>query len=244
MEKNSTFGSFNWEIDPFDSEILERKTCKILDFFPSDAMRLAEQMIESLSSDNIEYATYKLQLPNMNTVQSLEAKGFKIVDVSIKLGANNINLPEATNGNIREATESDILSLQKLASSAFSGTRYYNDPLIKDKASSIYSEWIRNSILKIAADHVLIWEEQGQACGFVAFKNDGRILLIAVDENQRGKGVGKSLVKAALSALSSTGVTSYTVETQLTNTPAIRTYLSCGFNIASSYLTLRWAPLG
>jgi dTDP-4-amino-4,6-dideoxy-D-galactose acyltransferase len=57
--------------------------------------------------------------------------------------------------------------------------------------------------------------------------------LLAVDENQRGKAIGKKLVGAALAYFRDNKVTSVEVVTQKANNAACRFYETCGFKIKS-----------
>ncbi|MSU26091.1 MAG: GNAT family N-acetyltransferase [Candidatus Levybacteria bacterium] len=240
----SSSGSFSWNFDSFDSEILEKKTAKILTFSPNnneDDMRaLGQELVDSLLKENVEYVIYKIAPTNFSTIHLLEDLGFRIIDGSLKLISTDLDGQE--NKNITTAHSEDLISLQKLASESFSQTRYYNDPLVsKDNANKIYREWIKNSLSGEAADMVLIWKEADSVCGFLTLDKNGRIILIAVDKNQRGKGIGKALVKSALAQFKKWGITESTIETQMTNMLALKTYHSCGFKIIESYLTFRWS---
>lgn len=241
---NSNNGSFSWDIDSFDSEILQKKTAKILSFSPNnnrDSLRaLGQELIDSFSKENIEYVTYKIVPTDFSVVHLLEDLGFRIIDGSLKLISTDLDGQE--NKNITTAHSEDLISLQKLASESFSQTRYYNDPTIsKEIADRIYSEWITNSLSGEVADMVLVWKEEEVLCGFLTLDKNGRIILIAVDKNQRGKGIGKALVKSALAQFKKWGITESTIETQMTNMLALKTYHSCGFKIIESYLTFRWS---
>jgi dTDP-4-amino-4,6-dideoxy-D-galactose acyltransferase len=64
-------------------------------------------------------------------------------------------------------------------------------------------------------------------------ENSGSIGLIAVDENQRGKAIGKKLIGAGLQYFYDHKITSVDVVTQKSNYLACRFYESCGFKIKS-----------
>lgn len=242
-----TKDTFTWEYDKFDSEILERRVAKITSLDSQGGItqrkNLVKILIESLKKKDIEYATYRIRASEFLTIHALEEYGFRLVDGIISL-EQFLREPEKTvERTIRKASSGDIESLQRLASETFSGTRFYNDPLIKKhQADKIYSEWIKNSVEGRAADMVFLWEEGEGPVGFVTLrKTGGSIILIAVSRKHQGKGIGKALVKVALNQFLKWGLEKATVETQMTNVAALRFYLSCGYKIVNAYFTLRWS---
>lgn len=98
----------------------------------------------------------------------------------------------------------------------------------------LYIEWIEKSVSKILSNEVLIYQEYKEILGFVTLSfhdNTGSIGLIAVDENQRGKAIGKNLIGAALLYFKNKKVTHVEVVTQKANNIACRFYESRGFKI-------------
>lgn len=238
---SSDLGSFSWEYLSWDSGILERKTAKIVSFEPKgDPRSLITELIVSLKKGKIEYATFRVNASNFFVIHGLEDSGFKIVDGYLELECEIKDVLDSSS-NIRLAKKDDLEELQQIASSSFSKTRFYNDPLIKkSQADKIYSEWIKNSILGKMADMVLTWDEKGKLFGFVTIKKNGNVTLIAVSKDAQGMGIGKHLVMAALSQFKKWNVLKSTIETQMTNIQALRVYQSCGYKIKDSFLTFRW----
>lgn len=248
LKQSSSLGVFSWQYQDFDSKILERNVAKIHYIKARDdgneRRKLIRQLIANLKENKIEYATYRIKASDFLTIHALEDEGFRLVDGCIKLETEILELRDKTPQNIRNAEEKDIPQLKRLASCVFSQTRFYNDPLIKkSQADTIYSEWIKNSILGNAADAVLIWEDENLPRGFITLGKDGTIILIAVDVKQQGKGIGKWLIKSASSQFKNFGVKSSTVETQMTNAQALRLYQACGYKIVDAYLTFRWSSI-
>ncbi len=241
-KKSSPFGNFSWEYQPWDTEILERKTAKILSFQPKGAPKsLAEELTSSLAKEKIEYAIFRVNASYFPTIHALEDAGFKLVDGYLELECE-VKEGESLPTNVRKAKNEDLEQLQAIAARSFSKTRFYNDPLIKkSQGDKIYSEWIKNSILGKMADMVLVWEEGKSLLGFVTIRKNGNLTLISVSKNAQGKGIGKLLVKAALNQFKKWGISKSTIETQMTNISALRAYQSCGYKIADSYLTFRWS---
>lgn len=235
---------YSLEESSFDTEILERKTAKLVILREqknsSQNIELAKTIIEDFKKRKLEYVTTRIKASDFSTIHALESQGFRLVDGYLILEANVGN--EKSSENIREGTLKDLESLQGIAGSSFSQTRFYNDPQIKKyQADKIYSEWIKNSVLKKNADLVLVWTENSRICGFTTIRKNGNIVLIAVSREKQGRGIGKLLVKAALKKFSEWGVKTSSIETQMTNISALRTYMSCGYKITASYLTFRWS---
>ena len=100
----------------------------------------------------------------------------------------------------------------------------------------LYMEWIGKSVSKELADEVLIYSEDDEILGFITLskKNSkGSIGLIAVDENQRGKAIGKKLIGRGLLYFKENNIAEIDVVTQKANSVACRFYETCGFRIKS-----------
>ncbi len=99
----------------------------------------------------------------------------------------------------------------------------------------LYSTWITRSVNREIAKEVFGYFENGKLLGFITYghKNgSGDIGLLAVADGQRGKGIGKKLVKKVMEATRSDGFSSLQVATQGLNTNAISFYKNCGFEVA------------
>ncbi len=131
-------------------------------------------------------------------------------------------------------------SLEQLKSLALQSgvySRFRTDPGFRNNEfEKLYLEWIEKSVNKILSSEVLIYKESQEILGFITLviHNDiGSIGLIAVDENQRGKAIGKKLVNAAFHYFNDRKIQEIEVVTQKANYMACRFYESCGFEIKS-----------
>lgn len=104
-----------------------------------------------------------------------------------------------------------------------------------DAFKSLYETWIERSTRHELADIVLIASNvEDKIIGFVtvATTNEGfQIGLIATDEAQRGKGVGRLLMDAAHTWMRDRGGGAANVVTQVCNIPACRLYERCGYRV-------------
>lgn len=243
ISQTSSHGSFSWKKDAFDSEMLNMSVAKVLSFQPTSnhTNTLSEELITDLNKHHIEYAVYRVNARSFPIIHSLEKSGWLLIDGYIAL---DIKLKEEFPQNsefIRIAKESDVPLLQSLARNSFLYNRYYNDSLIpKHQADEIYAQWIKNSVINRLADCILVWSEDQKIYGFITLKKDGDLVLIAVDKTKQGHKIGRYLVQAALNQCIKWKLNKATIETQMTNIPALRSFQSAGFRITDSLLTFRW----
>ena len=128
--------------------------------------------------------------------------------------------------------------LKSLALQSGIYSRFRTDPGFRNNEfEKLYFEWIEKSVNKTLSSEVLIYKEDKEILGFVSLmihNNIGAIGLIAVDENQRGKAIGKKLVNAAFAYFNDRKIIEIEVVTQKANDMACRFYKSCGFEIKST----------
>jgi dTDP-4-amino-4,6-dideoxy-D-galactose acyltransferase len=227
---------YSWKLQDFDTNLFGFKTAKIISLTDESVVEL----LGELKGKNIVYATYRLKASDFSSIHALEKNGFLLVDGTLALELSEYKADESSE-NIRLAELNDISALRQLAGNVFSGTRFYVDPVIlKEKADELYATWIENAVKGIAADSVLIWEENEKILGFVTLQKKGHIDLIAVSKDAQGKGIGRKLVQATFKYFKDWGVKTIALETQTTNIAALRTYQACGFKITNAFLTYRW----
>lgn len=238
---------YSWKPLAFDTEILGFKTAKIerIDSTdPNTAGEIVKQLIADLRQNNIEYASYRLPAENTAVIHALEQQGFVLVDAMLgleKILDQSIQVHDTY--PIRPAKINDLKQLSDMVRGLFLQTRFYQDPIIPTaKADIIYQKWVENSVRGSQADHVLVWEENGRILGFITLKNTGHIPLVAVAKDAQGRGIARHLLSSAEEHFIKMNLSKAYIETQISNIPAIRAYLSSGFKPISSSLTLRWIP--
>ncbi len=243
----SQMGSFSWRKDLFDSQILSMSVAKIIDFeaSPNNQRNLVSELTASFQKHAITYAVYRFPAHHFSTIHALEENHWLLVDGSIHLDLKLTKQPFDIPANIRRATSEDVTSLQNIARISFIFNRYYNDPLIsKTAANEIYAEWIKNSMNNHLADAVFVYFENEKLYGFSTLKKDGDIVLVAVTPQQQNRSIGRHLVATAINQCIRWNLHTATIETQLTNLPALRSFQSTGFKIKESFLTFRWSIEG
>lgn len=124
----------------------------------------------------------------------------------------------------------DLLKIV-LETGAFS--RFNTDPNIgRSKYEELYSIWIEKSLTKELADEVFFYILNNVIVGYLTLQisiNQVLIKLIGVDQLQRGKGIGKELLKKAVSIGLEYKCNTLEVATQYSNKPACLFYENFGF---------------
>lgn len=243
---------YSWKEDKFDWGIFGFKVAKITKIDSSGSYQALTKRIEGLINEliknKVSYATHRASSNNFQMIHALEQAGFILVDglISLSLDLSSFE-PEKKGleasqpgGLLREAKNSDFAQLKKITTNLYSGTRITNDPRTKPHANKYYIEWIENSVNGDAADSVLVWEEDNRILGYVTLQKKGQIPLIGVSEKARGKGIGRSLLHASFARFKKWGVETISIDTQMGNIPALRSYQGVGFKIVDSHLTFRW----
>lgn len=184
------------------------------------------------------------------TVRMAEETGFRFVDIRVTL---NRMLDAVPNGRgsawtgIRAVRPSDVAGLKEIATAVYKDSRFYFDTGFPPaKADALYAAWIERSCEGSGlADATLVAEGDERAEGYITVKMAtpalGRIGLVGVHAEHRGKGVGKALIRAAIEWFRAGGAREVEVVTQGRNVAAQRLYQGCGFRTRSVRLWYhRW----
>lgn len=169
------------------------------------------------------------------TAAAAEAVGFRPVDTRMTLQrpAGTTQDSERLGGvHVRLASTSDRDRIAELARSAHTDTRFFFDPRFpRDRAAELYERWAYRGFDE-AGRHLFVAEHEDEILGYLMVTDDPpSIDLIAVAEGARGKGVGASLVDAAVERFPAA---SLQVVTQARNVPALRLYEAGGFRATAT----------
>jgi TDP-D-fucosamine acetyltransferase len=166
---------------------------------------------------------------------------FKFVDVRVQLSLE-IGAPNASKvqeSRARTTRESDIATLRAIARGAHQDSRFFFDTNFpRARAEDLFATWIAKDCAG-RADKVLTVERGSSGplgyitCNLSKDSNTGRIGLVGVASEFRGKGVGKTLISEALQWFYSVGAQKIAVVTQMRNVAAQRVYQRAGFRTES-----------
>lgn len=186
-------------------------------------------------------------------IQRLEARGGRLCDALLTLTSSAVTVvPSASNSGsaadllVRQAAPEDATALDALSHATFRGfqSHWHQDGrLAPDLADLLYVRWSID-LLRTATDRHPLLVAVSAADGIVGFLavnagDDGRwhVPLTGVHPNARGRRVLPALLQAAVHHVASKGGAALEYETQLTNLPALRAVVRCGFVPTSSRMT-------
>lgn len=122
----------------------------------------------------------------------------------------------------------------KIAENAFEVSQFMNDPYLpREKARCIYADITRNAFGKPGRFFAVVKSEE-DVMGYLLFSINHSLLmatieLLAIDQEHKGNGIGKLLVRSIENYVSSIGMETIKVGTQVANVGALNFYTSYGF---------------
>lgn len=157
------------------------------------------------------------------------------ITYSLKLAED---FSENGSDDIFEFQDQDEQMENRLISLSFqAGTfsRFRRDPKLNpDQFERLYSIWVKNSLNGIMADQVYVYKKDGEIKGFITLRTKtgfGEIVLIGVDQGERGSNIGTGLLNKAKSFFHGQGIFYIRVVTQKNNVPACKFYEKNGFTV-------------
>ncbi len=123
----------------------------------------------------------------------------------------------------------------QIAETSFKFSRFLNDPYLPlERARRIYGDITKKAFGK-AGRFFVVFKITEVVAGFLLFSINGQassstIELIAIDPNQKGRGIGRSLIKSMEHYMNRMEIETIKVGTQLDNTSALKFYTLNGFN--------------
>jgi ribosomal protein S18 acetylase RimI-like enzyme len=170
--------------------------------------------------------------------RAIEA-GFRPVDVRVDLDRSEPGapVPSGEEEPADLATEAELPDLLRLARFAFTESRFYRDENFPPgKAEELFARWTERGVREPGFFTVIRWHERSPA-GFLTGRlvddGSGRIDLVAVSDELRGRGIGAQLLAAGLGEFRRRGCRAVSVATQGSNIAAQRLYQAHGFRTRS-----------
>lgn len=220
--------------------------------------RLSPEALESADrwclESGIQCLYFLARADDAATVRLAERGGFHLVDIRVTLAhAGQLPAKRAADppapGAVREARPGDIPALEEIAKRAHRNTRFFSDPNFPvDRAEALYAAWIRRECEGHAQKVLVAVLAEDRPAGYVSCHLEtsggrGQIGLVAVAREAAGRGVGSSLILAALEWFASRGARDVVVVTQGNNLAAQRLYERHGFLARELQLWFhKWYP--
>jgi dTDP-4-amino-4,6-dideoxy-D-galactose acyltransferase len=227
------------ELLPWDTEFFHRRIGRVC----ADTLRpeLAVQIDKWSQNNRIQGLYFLSRADDPVTLLTAGQRGFGLVDIRLTFERKVVSLPDPACSDlpagisIRPAVPEDLAGLQTIARMAHTTTRFFNDPNFpRERVEHLYSTWIALEVQGRARIVLVAASAASQPLAYVSChleprRKEGQIGLIGVSAEVRGKGVGKSLVLAAMDWFRTHEVREVTVVTQGNNRVAQRLYQQCGF---------------
>ena len=204
-------------------------------------------MLKWCVSRHVECLYFLCPLDDSATQRLLNRHGFQSVGVRVTLVRPPGSDIAGDSARFRTATVDDIPRLRAIASASHRDTRFHADGHFDPaRCDELYATWIEKSVQGYAT-HVIVADRDGAAVGYVTLHVDvqatsrtARIGLFAVDEQWRGRGIGRDLLRHAGQILLKEGVGDTSVVTP-GSTGALTLYKSAGFRTTDESLWYhRW----
>ena len=218
----------------WDSSLFHRKMGELRGD-PEPLSRL-ETALEKAREEGFQYLRYRLHSHETVQAMQLASLGFYLSDICVTWAFSTEKFSHKFSGEdravTREATRNDIPTLKKMVKSLFLESVFYNDPFFSNKDADILHEaWIENSVKGEVADRVIYIPEKGFVTCKKLSSSEGRIVLIGVRKDCRGKALGSILIQEAVKWFQKLGIKLVLVRTQLKNLNAMNFYKNSGFYI-------------
>lgn len=230
MEANNLCRYLDWDSEFFQYRIAQLTVHHI-------NRENMERIMRWGNAQSIDCLYFCAESNDIDTVKLAEKNGFHLVDVRMtyakRLESSLLVDNHYADSDIRFSVPEDIPLLKSIARISYHDSRFYYDSNFSDaRCDAFYELWIEKSCQGYA-DVVIVAEDQGQAVGYISChsvdQTTGKIGLVGVKTDARGKGLGKRLINASLQWFVSHGFTQVIVVTQGRNIAAQRLYQKCGF---------------
>lgn len=176
--------------------------------------KLLSNLLEICKKEKIVHLSCRVDMEDISSIHVLETNGFKLMDALVTFsfirGKHKIPAIRPIYP-VKLCRKEDLPYLIEIAKNAFKDSRFHLDPCIpKEKADSLYSEWIKNSFIK--RDTIFIAVSGSKPRGFLTYKlykdlakiTGYKIMgrgLMAVEKEAKGAII--SLMKATFKDVSS-----------------------------------------
>ncbi|MFH1089930.1 MAG: GNAT family N-acetyltransferase [Pseudomonadota bacterium] len=201
----------------------------------------------------VEFISVKQPGPDPILCQALEHHGFYVTDNVVRLirpsgqAAPEINFTE---GFAFSSQIDDPAATARVFHRLFYDGRFHNDAAIPEETADLLWETAIKNQLDGGADHFLILEHEAKPIGLVTIQKlennaqdqdhpPGSVFVLGVLEKFRNRGWGRLLLAEAIRRYQR-NYSRLIVETSTFNHPAIRLYLSLGFQWDGFKLSLHW----
>lgn len=201
---------------------------------------LAKALAESKLKE-YRHLTCKVDTSNNGITKALEKEKFYLVDTLVTYRfyfRKSVLLPIEHQCILDDCLEKDLPHLKKIARKSFEIDRFHTDEALDNqKCDEYYDLWIENSYNGFA-DKVIVAQLKDEPVGFTTGKlpskdGVGQLVLSAVSDKCRGKGVYTSMIYEGVKWLSDKA-DCVQVGTQINNLAVQKAWIKLGFTVYGS----------
>jgi dTDP-4-amino-4,6-dideoxy-D-galactose acyltransferase len=213
---------------------------KVASIHPSKLVALdLNSLLRELSNSKVKLAYFFVDPSDEVSMNSIANASGLLVDEKVTYYIEGFKGSEAGGASLIRSYDKTYPSesLKELALQSGQFSRFKLDPNFKNNEfENLYFEWINSSVKKRIADEILVYYDNNVEKGFVTLavkKDRGSIGLIAVDQRERGKSVGRNLINESYAFFIKQNINMIEVVTQKANIGACHFYESLGFEVKS-----------
>jgi dTDP-4-amino-4,6-dideoxy-D-galactose acyltransferase len=226
----------DYEILEWDSVFFGFRIGKIIP--PKLKFSKLKEVLKNMKEEGVKLVYWAADSTDINTNSgAVEAGGFLAdekttysINLSGKTKQKYLDTTEIYSGSMNE-------ELKQLALESGIYSRFYVDPhFSRSDFEKLYIRWMESSLDKTFADDIIVVKNNDRKIsGMVTVRKKtgtGRIGIIAVSEDSRGKNIGTLLTLAAVDWFIDRQCSRGEVVTQKANTAACHLYEKCGFVVS------------
>lgn len=227
--------------EPFEAQFLGGPVFRLMLAGPGPEARQIRAALKQARAAKARLVSCRVPQDWTEAAKLLEACGFRKTETLVTFGRHGLPVPECPLP-WAVATTGDATACAEIGRTAFTFDRFHADPSIPDSvADAIKEAWVLNAFHG-RADTIFVVREHGVAMGFnlCLFKEGTAVIdLIAVAPEAQGRGVGRSLVVAALAHYRGRAQ-GMRAGTQADNHASIALYKGLGFKELNGQHTFHW----
>lgn len=212
-----------------------------------------EQIEAAARAQSVQMLTARVDLDDLPRVHRLEEAGYRLMDTLVYYARALDDIadpsPSPAGELLRPAVATDAPAVGDVARAAFTGYlgHYHADPRLDDSAAdAAYVEWAETSVQSCDARRpAWVALYAGQIVGFLTLRlnsaSEIEIVLNAVHQGMRRRGLYRRLVEKAISTGRSAGCERIIVSTQINNYAVQRVWARLGFTLSHGRYTFhKW----
>ena len=192
---------------------------------------LLEYSKEALQQTILSPGHYTIKVDPLADKRLLHEYGFYYCDTLIQPYCIAGRLNKILHPDAVISKKVDVEEAMAICQGGFTHGRFHRDfNLLRAAADLRYDSWLKQ-LLEAQQVYGLYW--QGELAGFIGF-NDNSLVLHAVAEKYRGKGLSKYWWSAVCNEIFAKGYDEVRSSISVTNLPALNLYSSLGFLFGSA----------